>query len=488
MSAVFLYSIFSSVSLLMLWGVWTVAVGHIARFSFDRRILLAIYVIALIIWPLSEALLRLTHVSSAVEVRLPAVIPVAAPGGAVEGSYINIIVIVMMAYYIAAALTALYFIYGSVRVLLLRRRTETIVLPSGIKAHIITGDFGSPFSFMGEIYLPAAMTGGENERMLLLHESAHVRLHHWVDLLLAHMVCVLQWYNPAAWKMLKAIKRLHEFEADARVISSGIDRRSYQLLLLKTAVAPSYSTITDNFNQSSLKSRIIMMQTPSPSPLRRLRALSIIPAATLAFVAVQLPAAKAFASEVAIAAVVSSANESAATLAGSDTVDKSPAAHGTNAEVYDHVEVIPEFPGGITALFDYLKKNINYPKSAMESGMEGRVVTRFVVSANGKVSDAEIIKSVAPELDAEALRVVNSLPDFTPGYNDGTPVACYFVLPVMFKLDSENKIVPAPSVFVDGKLYKGSAGDIAPETIERIDVIKNDPQYPNGKVMITLKK
>ena len=231
-----------------------------------------------------------------------------------------------------------------------------------------------------------------------------------------------------------------------------------------------------------------MMQTPSPSPLRRLRALSIIPAATLAFVAVQLPAAKAFASEVAIAAVVSSANESAATLAGSDTVDKSPAAHGTNAEVYDHVEVIPEFPGGITALFDYLKKNINYPKSAMESGMEGRVVTRFVVSANGKVSDAEIIKSVAPELDAEALRVVNSLPDFTPGYNDGTPVACYFVLPVMFKLDSENKIVPAPSVFVDGKLYKGSAGDIAPETIERIDVIKNDPQYPNGKVMITLKK
>ena len=106
----------------MLWGVWTVAVGHIARFSFDRRILLAIYVIALIIWPLSEALLRLTHVSSAVEVGLPAVIPVAAPGGAVEGSYINIISIVMMVFYIAAALTALYFIYGSVRVLLLRRR------------------------------------------------------------------------------------------------------------------------------------------------------------------------------------------------------------------------------------------------------------------------------------------------------------------------------------------------------------------------------
>lgn len=106
-------------------------------------------------------------------------------------------------------------------------------------------------------------------------------------------------------------------------------------------------------------------------------------------------------------------------------------------EVYTATETMPQFPGGEAALMNFIADNIRYPEAAMKSGKEGRVVVRFVVTSTGDVTDAEVIRSQGPELDAEAVRVVGSMPAFIPGTIDGKAVSCNYVIPISFKLKDD---------------------------------------------------
>ena len=101
---------------------------------------------------------------------------------------------------------------------------------------------------------------------------------------------------------------------------------------------------------------------------------------------------------------------------------------------FEHVEQMPQFPGGEAELMKYISNNIKYPPIAAENGIEGRVVVRFVVEKNGKVSDINILRSVDPSLDKEAARVIRSMPTWIPGMQNGRNVAVYYTLPVLFKL------------------------------------------------------
>ena len=105
-----------------------------------------------------------------------------------------------------------------------------------------------------------------------------------------------------------------------------------------------------------------------------------------------------------------------------------------NNMVYDVVEVMPQFPGGQTAMLKYIMENIKYPKQIMEEGIQGRVTVRFIVEKDGSISDVKPILSVHPLLNKEAVRVVKSMPKWSPGKHNGKPVRVRFNLPVMFKL------------------------------------------------------
>jgi len=94
----------------------------------------------------------------------------------------------------------------------------------------------------------------------------------------------------------------------------------------------------------------------------------------------------------------------------------------------------PEFPGGDQALMTFLLKNVVYPESERLKAIEGKVLIRFLVDTDGSTKDVQLIKSVSPELDKEAMRVVKMLPRFTPGYRLGVPVRVYYNLPVVFRL------------------------------------------------------
>ena len=106
-----------------------------------------------------------------------------------------------------------------------------------------------------------------------------------------------------------------------------------------------------------------------------------------------------------------------------------------NNMVYDVVEVMPQFPGGQTAMLKYIMENIKYPKQIMEEGIQGRVTVSFIVEKDGRVSNVRLLRSVQPLLDKEAVRVVKSMPKWSPGKQNGKPVRVRFNLPVMFKLN-----------------------------------------------------
>lgn len=102
--------------------------------------------------------------------------------------------------------------------------------------------------------------------------------------------------------------------------------------------------------------------------------------------------------------------------------------------IFEVVENAPEFPGGTSALMQFLGKNIKYPTIAQENGTQGRVIVQFVVNRDGTIVDPRVVKSVDPYLDKEALRVINSMPKWKPGMQRGKAVRVKFTVPVMFRL------------------------------------------------------
>ena len=103
-------------------------------------------------------------------------------------------------------------------------------------------------------------------------------------------------------------------------------------------------------------------------------------------------------------------------------------------KAYDKVEMMPEYPGGVTAMIKFISQNLEYPKVCQENGTQGRVGVRFIVGRDGTISNVNVLKSVDPFLDKEAVRVIKAMPRWKPGMHKGKPVNVSYVVPVNFKL------------------------------------------------------
>ena len=105
-----------------------------------------------------------------------------------------------------------------------------------------------------------------------------------------------------------------------------------------------------------------------------------------------------------------------------------------NQQVFDVVEQMPEYPGGMQALLNYLMENVKYPEDAEKQKIEGRVIAVFVVETDGSISNVEVVKPVFPSLDAEAVRVLSAMPKWTPGKQSGKAVRVKYTVPINFQL------------------------------------------------------
>lgn len=286
-------------------------------------------------------------------------------------------------------------------------------------------DPSGPFSFFRWIFMNPAAVKEDEISEILTHEMAHVRQHHSVDVLLAEMVSICCWMNPFAWLLKREVRLNLEFLADRKVMEAGFATKSYQYHLLGLAYNHKYG-LSNNFNFSHLKQRIIMMNKKKSNAAGHIKyALFVLPAFALLVAGNISCSQDASQTEDAKEEVVAPVSTDV-TAVPTDSVAKD--------EVFMVAEQMPEFPGGMKELLKFLQDNLRYPNSAMEKNVQGRVIVLFVVEKDGTPTEFKVLRSVDPDLDAEALRVLQTMPKWKPGMQRGEVVRVKYTVPVSFKL------------------------------------------------------
>ena len=259
-----------------------------------------------------------------------------------------------------------------------------------------------------------------NRSYILTHEQEHIRLGHSIDLVVLQAATIIQWFNPFVWLIGKNLKAIHEFEVDEAVLNKGIDATQYQKFLVIKAVGNRLQPFANNLNKESLKRRIIMMNQKRSNRWMMLKALFVIPVATLAV--------SVFANTSDMSNMANAVSTTANTLSTTNMQTKQ-----SDKKIFRVVEEMPKFKGGDAKLMEFLMMNMKYPESAIKAKQQGRAIVGFVVRKDGTVSDVYIEKSTGYDvLDNEAMRVVKSMPAWEPGKQKGKPVNVKYFVPITF--------------------------------------------------------
>lgn len=279
------------------------------------------------------------------------------------------------------------------------------------------------FSAFGHIFINERLTTGETED-IIKHEENHLAHYHSVDILVIEAVKILQWFNPAIYMFSRSLKAIHEYQADEECISTGTSLKKYQQLLLNQIFSSRIFTITNSFsNPSLIKKRMIMMTKKRSRALANLKLLMVLPVIAAMMILISSCSQNG------------KSDQEAEMIAPPPPPPPPPVSDADDANTFEVVDQMPEFDGGEMALLKFIAENTNYPEAAAKNGIQGRVIVRFAVEADGRVERIRILKGVDPDLDREALRVVGELPDFEkPGVKDGKNVAVWYAVPINFAL------------------------------------------------------
>lgn len=433
MGTVFSYAMASSIILAVLYLAYKLAISGSATLKLNRAILLSIYGLSAIVPFMAIILADIWFVDSPAlaEAEILKTDGMTIAAGNADSS--NLFNILFAVYLFGVTAVFLFSLCSMISLSRIVRKGEHRKSSDGYRIVLADDIKYSPFS-IGNIIVMSSKDYAEAGDLILLHEESHIRLRHYVDLIVAQLFCVFQWFNPAAWLMRSELREVHEFQADASVKNtSGVDIREYQFLLIKKASGMKFPHLANSLNHSNLKKRITMMLNKKNKTVASyLRPLVILPALAAAILVMDIPAVAAVLDEAGNAGV---AIESLGAVPGSvETVtvsaDKvSESVTKTDESVTDEPDVFPVFPGGESEMWRYMVENLEFPEGF--SG-RGRVVVRFTVTDKGKIKDVTVVRSVNKAADEEAMRVVKSMPDWEPGLKDGKPVNTSFVLPVVF--------------------------------------------------------
>ena len=362
----------------------------------------------------------------------------------------------------------------------------------------------APFSWMKYIVI-SRKDLEENGREILIHEMAHIHHRHSVDLVVADICIFFQWFNPGAWLLKQELQNVHEYEADETVINEGVNAKEYQLLLIKKAVGTRLYSMANSFNHSKLKKRITMMLKEKSNPWARLKYLYVLPLAAIAVTAFARPEISEKMEEIS-AVKVNDLAEIVQEKVLQDTVkvskdEKKDALVVTGVKskeeeeivIFEVVEQMPEYPGGMSALQKYLSEKI--AGSPMKGKAGGRVMVGFTVAETGKIKDVRVLQSDEASLNQEAERIVSEMPDWIPGKQRGRPVPVKYTVPIRFGniRFAENK---QPLIFADGKEISMDAMEkLDPSTIESFSVLKDSASIKvygkrgaNGVILVNTQR
>ena len=342
---------------------------------------------------------------------------------AVEANTLSITDVISYIYIIGVVFFLIKFVYNIVKIHKIKagKKIETIDDVN----FIYTNESHIPFSFLKNIYIPK----DNLDEMIIKHEMSHVKNHHSVDVILMEIMIAFQWFNPFIRMIKNELKSNHEFIADSEAIKDEDEKSNYMMLLLQQCTADDFSTIANNFSFLLTKKRISMItknQKVKGSVIKVLLTLPVF--ALLILLNTQCDNTKP------------NEEKQQTTVTETETILEQPVYDTEAATLQDSIyrvtEVMPEYPGGPNEMMKYLQENIKYPQSAKDNKIEGRVFVTFVVEKDGSITNAAVIRGIDKECDAEALRVVSSMPKWTPGQQNGENVRTQFTIPIIYKFNN----------------------------------------------------
>ena len=473
MGALLVYSIIVGVTLIPIYLIVRLLMSGLTCWRFNRGLILFGYLIALAMPFVIGWIHSIDFGDGAVldiEVGLPSVMAVVADGE-VDAVY--------PVKWWCAGVMALYFtglLFFLLRELFIWSRMHSVIsrsshvtMPDGNVLCIHSDESIAPFSWYRYIVM-SQKDYDEGGTTVIMHESMHIKARHWLDLLLAEAVALLVWYNPAGWLMRNELQAVHEYEADNGVVTGGANVRDYQLLLIQKAVGSRFPSIANSLDHSNLSKRIKMMLRKKSSPEQRWRAIAAVPALALTAVVFFNPGVAEALESLSTAKVtnyVAIMQEEPAAAAVAEP-EQSPLAlpsqSGEGDDAYTAVETMPRYEGGEAALMKFIASNLKW----IPGGKNGRLIMQFVVKKDGTVGDVKVLRSLSPEQDAEAERVVRML-KFTPGMMQGKPVDVWYTLPVSFRSKADAKPASPRTAPAAGESIAGDDAYTAVETMPRYE-------------------
>ena len=509
MGVFFIYILKSSVCLVLFYLFFRLLLSKETFHRFNRMALLGVLFFSLLIPCIEVTTRHQVEVQQAVlsieQLLLMAELEAtpANVGAVQETSAISWVQVVLLVYLAGILFLACRNIYSLICLFRLVHSGKHEKLEKGVTLVVHNQEI-APFSWMKYIVI-SRKDLEENGREILIHEMAHIHHRHSVDLLVADICIFFQWFNPSAWLLKQELQNVHEYEADETVINEGVNAKEYQLLLIKKAVGTRLYSMANSFNHSKLKKRITMMLKEKSNPWARLKYLYVLPLAAIAVTAFARPEISEKMEEIS-AVKVNDLAEIVQEKVLQDTVkvskdEKKDALVVTGVKskeeeeivIFEVVEQMPEYPGGMSALQKYLSEKI--AGSPMKGKAGGRVMVGFTVAETGKIKDVRVLQSDEASLNQEAERIVSEMPDWIPGKQRGRPVPVKYTVPIRFGniRFAENK---QPLIFADGKEISMDAMEkLDPSTIESFSVLKDSASIKvygkrgaNGVILVNTQR
>ncbi|MDX5447951.1 MAG: M56 family metallopeptidase [Bacteroidota bacterium] len=398
--------------------------------DFVRHLILISWILAFLlpVFPISRGISSLDVVGGT----LPTI--EIGSGGSMDSAYVSgIWDWVLVAYWIGVAFMLTRFIRELYRVLTLEEGLRPI--RKGSVLIFRSYRVKEPYSFWNRIHLPQDLPG-EWEPIILSHETAHIRLHHSLDILLLELSSAFVWFLPPAWWLKKFLRNVHEYQVDRYVArENGLD--AYREVLLQVLFDTREPMLLHGFSVTNLKNRIKMIR--QPKPLSTMVKISMVSLVLLLITAV---AGCEKSKEV---TPVPEAQPTEAIKVAIMEADVPPRPEKCQDET-NKENAMKCFQEG---LVEHIIRTMKYPDEARERGLGGVAYVQFVINKDGKVEQVRVLKlSInGPEGSAEpteaekklfadaSTQVVEGLPEFSPAIKDGEPVSVEYTLPLKFALD-----------------------------------------------------
>ena len=415
MTIMIMYLLKLNIALILLFSFYKLMFTGDTFFSWRRATLIGMYLVAMLV-PVMDFSVWLSNsegMTSIANEYATVVLPTVSKSSK-DGGVLLWELVVLIVYGIVTCVLLLRFLWQLFSIILLKNNSQTAYIYD-TEVYLLTDDEG-PFSFFDWIFINPERHKSDEIKEIMMHELTHCQQLHSIDIIFAELFCVVFWFNPFVWLLKREVRLNLEYLADNSVLANGRDNKEYQYHLLGLTYRKNVATITNNFNVLPIKKRIKMMNKKETKGFLKAKYALYIP-----LVAMLLAVSN-----------IETIARNVVKVTSSVEIQQKP--KKAPNQVYTVAEVMPTFKGN---LYQWLSKNLRYPKDAVSRKEQGRVMVRFIITAKGEVVQPEIVRSVSPSLDKEALRVVSKMPAWNPGRNGNKKVATKYTLPVKFSLGSK---------------------------------------------------